>query len=352
MLLVLILTLDYDALGKQLAIQLNVIITAFIISNFILLIIHKDKLENRRSYNLVLFLDISLVCLLSALLGKYYPVFFILYLITVLAATFSNSVSVGVAIAVFASLTLGVIGSITEGPNILFTQTFLLRASLLVSSSIMVGYMSEAMEADRKIAIQSNPTTGLPGYTLIRVELEHRIKSGKPFAVCYIDNDNFKAYNDYYGFARGDRLIKATSDVIIDSVREICKSEAFIGHVGGDDFIVITNPDNVDTLAVKINISFSKKVREFYDQPDLDRGYIKTHDRKGVTDIFPVMALSIAVVSNVSRNIKNPDQIAEIAAILKKKAKTHKSRVYVSGDTGFHTPVTKPQPHNEFRHKK
>ena len=222
-----------------------------------------------------------------------------------------------------------------EGTGSLLTQAFFLRLVLLLVAALLAGYITEAMEAERWIAIQCNPTSGLPGYTLIRTELERRIGSGGRFAVCYIDNDNFKAYNDHYGYARGDALIKATSVVIVDSVRRAGNRDDFTGHIGGDDFLVITTPERVDALVNEVKQEFATTVLRFYDAASLERGFIKSHDRKGITAIFPVMTLSIAVVSNVKREIRSPDQIAEIAAKLKKRAKSEKSRVYITGDTNI-----------------
>ncbi len=333
MLVVLLLVLRYDSAGEGVSYELLVLFGIFAASNVVFWFVQRERFESRRSYSLILLFDVGMVSLLAAFLGSRNPEFFAVYFLTVLACAFSNRVSVAALLALGACVVLAVLHSYAQGAQSLLTQAFFLRLTLLFVTALLAGYIAEAMDAERQIAIHLNPTTGLPGYSLIRTELERRISAGEKFAVCYIDNDNFKAYNDHYGYARGDRLIKATGEVIDGAVRKMGNASDFIGHVGGDDFLIVTTPDTVDALATEINRAFARTVRGFYDEVALEKGFIKSHDRKGITAIFPVMGLSIAVVSNVNREISDPDQIAELATHLKRKAKSHKSRVYITGDT-------------------
>lgn len=332
MLLTLVFSLYYQWQWGKAAFQLLMLICVLAVSNIVFWFVGRDKFESRRSYSLILLFDVGMVSVLVAYLGVRSPVFFMAYFLAVFAAALSQRVWVAVVISVAASAVLATAFSLTGGASALITENFFLRIALLFVTSLLAGYLAEAMEAERMIAVNSNPTTGLPGYSLIRSELERRIRSSAKFAVCYIDNDNFKAYNDYYGYAKGDALIKTTGRVITESVRKMGNPADFVGHVGGDDFLVVTTPDRVDRLCNHINLTFRRAVRAHYDTIALKQGFIKSHDRKGVSAVFPVMSLSIGVVSNENREIKNPDQVAQTAAKLKKKAKTHKSRVYVTSD--------------------
>jgi diguanylate cyclase (GGDEF)-like protein len=333
-LVILALTLIYHAPEEgAMSSRLLLMLGLFAASNVVFWFVERQRFESRRSYSLILLFDVGMVSLVAAFLGERNPEFFIVFLLTVLAAALSHRVSLAVLVSVAASVVFVVLQSSGTGSQTLLTQAFFLRLNLLFVTALLAGYITEAMDAERRIAMQCNPTTGLPGYSLIRAELERRISSGGKFAVCYIDNDNFKAYNDHYGYARGDDLIKATGAVIVNSVRKVGNRNDFIGHVGGDDFLVVTTPDRVDALVNQVSEKFSGTVLNFYDTAALERGFIKSHDRKGVTAIFPVMTLSIAVISNEKRKIESSDQIARIAAKLKKRAKSHKSRRYVTGDT-------------------
>jgi len=332
-LVVLGLAVRYHPLTGGLSYQLILLLGLFAISNIAFWFVQREQFESRRSYSLILLFDVGMISLVAALMGTRNPEFFTVFFLTVLASAMARRISLSMGLSAVALIVFVVLHASSEGVQALMTHAFFLRLILLFVTALLAGYIAEALEAERQIAIQSNPTTGLPGYSLIRNEIEKRIAWGRKFAVCYIDNDNFKAYNDYYGYARGDGLIKATGRVITDAVRKKGNPGDFIGHVGGDDFLAITTPDKVNDLSNEINVTFGSEVKKFYDKSALERGFIKSHDRKGETAIFPVMGLSIAVISNEKRDITSPDQIAEIAAQLKKKAKSHKSRMYVTGDT-------------------
>lgn len=167
----------------------------------------------------------------------------------------------------------------------------------------------------------ANPLTGLQGNIEIQSEINHRIAKEQLFAVVYADLDNFKAYNDVYGFASGDRAIKLTADIIMDTVH-ICGAHGdFIGHVGGDDFVIITVPERVDAICEGIIKDFDKKIVALYSAEDQRKGYITTTNRQGFTAEFPIMTISIAVVTNEARQLISHIQVGEIAAELKKKAK-------------------------------
>jgi len=175
----------------------------------------------------------------------------------------------------------------------------------------------------------ANPLTGLQGNLEIQSEINHMIAKNEIFSVIYADLDNFKAYNDVYGFSSGDRAIKLTADIITDNVKTYGTIHDFIGHVGGDDFVIITEPYQVDGICEGIIKDFDSKILELYSTEDMEKGYIATANRQGTVIQYPIMTISIAVVSNGQRTFVNHLQIAEVAAEVKKKAKALSGSVVV-----------------------
>ncbi len=169
--------------------------------------------------------------------------------------------------------------------------------------------------------LDANPLSRLPGNISIMSELQNRITSEKPFAVCYIDLDKFKSYNDKYGFEHGDDVIKETARVIISSVSQTGAQDDFIGHIGGDDFVVITTPERMDNLCTEIIKEFDGTAPKFYNQEDRCKGFIVSKDRQGNPQEVPLMSVSIGVVTNESRKITHVAQVGEIGAELKSAAK-------------------------------
>ncbi|MDR1292203.1 MAG: response regulator [Clostridiales Family XIII bacterium] len=168
----------------------------------------------------------------------------------------------------------------------------------------------------------ANPLTGLNGNIEIQREVESRISKGLGFAVIYADLDNFKAYNDVYGYSNGDRIIVLTADIIKDQVELFGGPDDFVGHVGGDDFIIITTPDRAEPISGSVISEFDEKVLNFYSEEDRKTGVITTKNRRGEVDTFPLMTISLAIVTNARRGIDSPIEVGEIAAEVKKKLKT------------------------------
>ncbi len=175
----------------------------------------------------------------------------------------------------------------------------------------------------------ANPLTGLRGNLEIQSEINHRIATKELFAVIYADLDNFKAYNDVYGFSSGDRAIKLTADIVSDCVHTFGTSRDFIGHVGGDDFVIISVPENVNAICESIIKDFDIKILELYSEADKEKGYIVTANRQGTVMQYPIMTISIAVVTNERRKLFNYLQVAEIAAEVKKRSKALSGSVYL-----------------------
>ena len=180
-----------------------------------------------------------------------------------------------------------------------------------------------------EIDLEANPLTRLPGNVSILNEFSRLIQSKSFFAVCYIDLDKFKAYNDKYGFEHGDNVIRETARTLIRAAKEFGNPNDFIGHIGGDDFVIVTTPDVVDNLCKKIITDFEKVVPSFYNEADRNNGYIIACDRQGEDQKIPLLSISIGVVTNETRDIKHVAQIGEIGAELKEAAKRLERSNYI-----------------------
>jgi diguanylate cyclase (GGDEF)-like protein len=184
----------------------------------------------------------------------------------------------------------------------------------------------------RRVEFDSSlsPLTRLPGNLAIEAELRRHIEEGTPFAVLYLDLDNFKAFNDVYGFTHGDEAIQLIASSAVDVVRRRGTTQDFVGHIGGDDFIIVTVTERAEEIAREIIDTFDRDIRKLYNAQDLRQGYIETRDRRGTLNRYPIMSLSIAIViSDAERRLENYAQIGEAAAELKRYAKSIGGSVYV-----------------------
>ncbi len=167
-----------------------------------------------------------------------------------------------------------------------------------------------------------SPLTGLPGNVQIHAELKKRIANKEPFSVLYLDLDNFKAYNDVYGFVKGDQIIEFTAETILKGVHNDLTEEAFVGHIGGDDFVAILPSTNCEKICQTILAMFDSNVKRFFTQRDLEKGYIEVENRKGIIEQFPLTSLSIGVVVVDPGRFNNILEIGEVGAQVKHAAKS------------------------------
>jgi diguanylate cyclase (GGDEF)-like protein len=177
--------------------------------------------------------------------------------------------------------------------------------------------------------LDANPLTHLPGNASIMEELQNRIASGTPFAVGYCDLDKFKLYNDKYGFEKGDEIIKATARAIIQATKSVGAGDIFVGHIGGDDFVFVSDDAIADAISQKIVDLFDAAAPSFYSEEDRTTGYITGKDRQGNEMRTGLMSISIGIVSNACTKITHVAQIGEIGADLKKFAKGQDKSNYV-----------------------
>ncbi|MGL4853626.1 MAG: GGDEF domain-containing protein, partial [Lentisphaeria bacterium] len=180
--------------------------------------------------------------------------------------------------------------------------------------------LSTSFKLEVAVAKHQNPLTGLPGNLLIEQELASCVNTLSPYTVAYFDIDNFKAYNDVFGFDNGDAVIKLLANILQNNFSQ----SAFVGHVGGDDFIVVIKK-HVDANFFKIaNDSFIQEVKNLYPAKDCDNGFITAINRQGIEEKFPLATLTIVTTDNSLNPYKSASELAENLAAKKKKSKAKK----------------------------
>lgn len=167
-----------------------------------------------------------------------------------------------------------------------------------------------------------SPLTGLPGNVQIQTEIKKRLLKKEEFTILYFDLDNFKSYNDLYGFAKGDEIIKFTARTIARNIHASESENSFIGHIGGDDFIAIVSNVDYEQICKDVIKEFDEKVLDFFTKEDAERGYVEVANRRGIIEQFPLTAISIGVVEVTKGRFKNALEIGEVGAQVKHVAKT------------------------------
>lgn len=173
-------------------------------------------------------------------------------------------------------------------------------------------------------SLGANPLTGLPGNTAIELEVSRRIKEQAPFALAYVDIDYFKAYNDTYGFAKGDEVIRFLGRLLLEAVSHNGLPEDFVGHIGGDDFVLVTSLETLEPVVGSILREFDNTAPSFYNESDRKQGGIVAADRQGKAQSFPILRVSIGAATTAKRRFKSFGQAASVASEMKKFAKTQK----------------------------
>jgi diguanylate cyclase (GGDEF)-like protein len=162
-----------------------------------------------------------------------------------------------------------------------------------------------------------SPLTGLPGNVLIEREIERRIGKGNEFAVLYADIDHFKAYNDRYGFARGDGVLRATAQLLQDAALEVGGPGSFVGHVGGDDFVVVTSTVGARSVAQAAIDRFDREIPSLYDPTDAANGYVEAEDRQGRPVRYPLVSISIGISTTERHSFAHYAEAVAVAAEMK-----------------------------------
>ena len=176
---------------------------------------------------------------------------------------------------------------------------------------------------------EANPLTGLPGNRAIEKDLQGRIENKEPFAFLYLDIDNFKPYNDHYGYQKGDEAILFLSDIVTEAVNSLGGANDFVGHIGGDDFVVITSPARAEFIARHIIDEFDKGSLILLREEDIRRGFMEIRSRLGEVKRLPLMSLTIALVLDDEGKLKHYAQVNDIASELKRYGKGMSGSVVV-----------------------
>lgn len=202
-------------------------------------------------------------------------------------------------------------------PKDLYEPIVVLEEDKYVGIVTIKSLLTATVSIEVERASEANPLTSLPGNKIIEKTIENLFLTDEIFAMMYLDLDNFKAYNDAYGFTNGDHMIEKLADVM----RKICDNSDFLGHVGGDDFVIITKSGKQQELAKNIISTFRESIRELYKKEDWDRGFIISTNRNGEIERFPIASISIAIVTNQVNKYENRTVLNEQIVAAKKQAK-------------------------------
>ena len=174
-------------------------------------------------------------------------------------------------------------------------------------------------------SLDANPVTRLPGNASIKAEIDGRLDRGEVFAVLFVDLDNFKAFNDRYGFDRGDEALRLLGDIVLEAIEQAGNGPTsdFAGNIGGDDFVVITSVGRADALAQRICELVDQRMPSLFDGGDRRAGYITSVDRQGCRRLFTLMSVSIAIVSNDEYPIRHHSEFSQIGSEIKQYLKRH-----------------------------
>ncbi|PKM96562.1 MAG: diguanylate cyclase response regulator [Elusimicrobia bacterium HGW-Elusimicrobia-3] len=213
------------------------------------------------------------------------------------------------------------LASLKNGADDYVTKPFIIEELMLKAKNIIA--RSEA-------ALTANPLTSLPGSPAIRERVSEILRSCRRFAFAYLDINYFKPYNDIYGYVKGDELIKFTADIIRRVLDIHGTKDDFTGHIGGDDFVFITGQDNVDAAARAVIAAFDAGVPRFYDEETREKKYVNTLNREGKIQRFPLVSVSIGVVTNEHGEFTHYGEVVEKAAEMKNYAKS-----FVAGESRY-----------------
>ena len=192
-----------------------------------------------------------------------------------------------------------------------------------------------------------SPLTGLPGNARIQDEIQTRIAAEQPFALLYADLDNFKAFNDHYGFLRGDDALRAVARCIQDLSLELGGSRVFVGHLGGDDFVLVAPLEMAQELCERMIEKCQEVIPALYDDTDRDREYIEVQNRQGRLERFPLLSVSIGVATTDRREFTHPGELVSVATELKEFAKRTPGSTYLfdrRSDRGERIPPGSDEP--------
>jgi len=242
------------------------------------------------------------------------------------------------------NVTMGVLGAIKEDP--IFSQVPVMAVfgsddilpewdMFFVDDYIRTKELEREMTKRVELCItrsekivEINPLTRLPGNISINKQIQARLDSGESFGLAYLDINQFKPFNDKYGFTRGDEAIKVVGRLLLNIVKNKQIKGSFVGHIGGDDFVYIMDMDLIEKTSEEIIDSFNSVIGTFYDPGDKSKGFIESVDRHGALKTFPIMTLSIGIANSRAGHFSHYGEITEIASKMKSYAKHSKGNCF------------------------
>lgn len=204
------------------------------------------------------------------------------------------------------------------------------RRDEIGSLSSAFGTMAQRLKILEERNLDASPLTGLPGNRAIEQEIEKRLRTKASFSLCHVDLDNFKPFVDKYGYAWGSEVIKEVARMLDENLKAMENRNDFLGHIGGDDFVIISAPMQAEKICRELVSGFDGRIRKFYMQQDREQGFFVGKDRKGMQQKFPLISVTIAIVTDDGTRFRNPLDMAEAAAQLKEYAKTLPGSNYVT----------------------
>ncbi len=205
-------------------------------------------------------------------------------------------------------------------------------------------HMTKRLKVLEELNLDASPLTGLPGNLAIEHKIDQLLMQRKLFSLCQVDLDNFKPFADKYGYAWGSEVIKEVANMLSGFINEAQAKGIFLGHIGGDDFVLIGNPDEVQSICKRLVIDFEGRIFSFYQAQDAQNGYFIGKNRQGIVQKFPLITVTAAIVTDDGSRFSNPLDMARLVAELKEYAKMMPGSNYVTEE--FVEKRKLSQPHN------
>jgi GGDEF domain-containing protein len=191
-------------------------------------------------------------------------------------------------------------------------------------------HMTRRLKELEALNLDASPLTGLPGNLAIEHKIQDLLARGQLFSLCHIDLDNFKPFADKYGYAWGSEVIKAVADLLHSYIREMQAADIFLGHIGGDDYVIVGAPETIEAICKKLVSDFESHIHGFYEPEDAQNGFFIGKNRQGIMQKFPLITVTAAIVTDDGTRFKNPLEMARVAAELKEYAKMLPGSNYVT----------------------
>jgi len=204
-------------------------------------------------------------------------------------------------------------------------------------------HMTQRLKVLEALNLDASPLTGLPGNLAIENRIEQSLAKGKLFSLCQVDLDNFKPFADQYGYAWGSEVIKEVAGLLQGYIDEMKLTDMFLGHIGGDDFVLIGDPGQVEGICKKLVVDFAGRILRYYRPEDAQKGYFIGRNRQGTVQKFPLITITAAIVTDDGSRFKNPLEMARRVAELKEYAKRMPGSNYVTEEAVERQKAAQPQ---------